>query len=315
MQQDCNACFGGMYIMKKKLIILISSLVAVAAIAVAVIILVINKKDGYRLLKIFEVDGKAMVERTSIGEIEPYKNMVLESGDRIGLDEGELVIAADEDKYIYLEEGTEIVLNASGNKKDSKTNIELVKGSVTNDIQNPLSEDSSYEINTPNSTMAVRGTVYRAYTYKVGDVLYTKVSVFHGKVVTKLVFKDGTESEEGVAIEKGKEVIIYEDPETTDYLTDPTDINYDEIPQYVYEILRDVAKGGRELSISKEEIDERLANGPYVVTFKYGETVFGVQSVKKGACAEIPALAPSTSGSWNFDFTTPITKDTTIQWQ
>ena len=69
-----------------------------------------NREKDYRLLKVCEVDGQGSVSREGTGNLDPYVNMQLESGDRISLYTGVLNIQADEDKYIYLEEHTELLL-------------------------------------------------------------------------------------------------------------------------------------------------------------------------------------------------------------
>ena len=298
---------------KKKLIIIIAGLVVAAAVAV-VVFLLMNKEEEYRLLKIFEVEGTANVARENKGDIAPYVNMVLESGDKVSLDTGKLSIQADDDKYIYLEEQSEILLKASGNSKDSKTKIEILKGSITNDIQNKLSEDSTYEVNTPNSTMSVRGTVFFVMTYEVDGVKYTRICVFDGQVDTKLVYKDGTVAKDAVAVRKGEEVTIYEDGSTTDYVSEPKDIDYDTLPESVLLKLKSINDEGKDLSITNPEII-RILEGPYNVTFMYNGSVFGTQTVKKGEKAEEPSLSPAETGSWSFDFNTPIEKDTTIEWK
>jgi ferric-dicitrate binding protein FerR (iron transport regulator) len=211
--------------MKSKKMIIISAIV-LAVVAALVVFLVLSKKDAYRILKVFELDGEAKVTRSDIGEIDPYVNMVLESGDNVKLNTGLMTLQADDDKYIHLEEGTELVLNAAGDSANSKTTIELKSGAITNDIQNKLSEESYYEVNTPNSTMSVRGTMFRVEVYMENGIKYTKVSVFEGGVASYLVYKDGTKSDREVKIEKGKEVIIYEDDKTVDYVSAPKDIDY-----------------------------------------------------------------------------------------
>ena len=297
---------------KKTIIIIV---VAVAVVLVTAIVLIfVNKKEAYRLLKVFEVDGDANVSRESMGDIVPYSNMVLESGDRVSLNTGKMTLQADEDKYIYLEEQTELVLKASGDSKNSKTTIELEKGAITNDVQKKLSDDSSYEINTPNSTMSVRGTVFRVWIYEIDGVKYTRVSVFDGTVVTRLVFKDGTVDTKEVRVGKGKEVIIYEDDTTTNYLSDPTDIDYDTLPDDVLELLVEVNDDGTEVSITNPEI-KKILEGPYTVTFMYNGSVFGTQTVSKGDKATEPTLKPEDSGSWNFDFNKPITRNMKIEWK
>ena len=298
---------------KKKLFIILGAVVAVLAIA-AVLFFVVFKEDSYRLLKVFEVEGEANVKREKTGDIEPYVNMVLESGDEISLDKGKMILQADEDKFMHLEEGTKLKLNATGNAQNSKTKIELLSGAVTNDIQNKLSKDSSYEINTPNSTMSVRGTIFRVYIYEIDGIKYTRVSVFDGKVTTRLVYKDGTISDKEVVVEKGKEVIIYEDDTTTDYVSDPTDIDYSTLPDSVLEFLITVIDDGGSIIPTKEEL-EALLSKTATVTFEYSGKVFGTQTVKKGEKVIKPKLKPAASGSWNWDFNKEITEDTVIEWK
>lgn len=298
---------------KKKIIIIVSAVVALVAVAL-VLFLVVFKKDAYRLLKVFEVKGTASVTRGDIGNIEPYDNMVLQNGDIVKLEEGLMTLQADEDKFIHLEDGTELVLNATGNSQNSKTTIELKSGAITNDIQNKLSEESTYEVNTPNSTMSVRGTMFRVVVYEQNGIKYTKISVFEGGVATYLVFKDGTVADNEVLVEKGKEVIIYEDDNTTDYVSDPVDIDYSQLPESVLKLLDKAIDDGRDLAVTKEELDKYL-NSVATVTFMYNGKVFGTQTVKKGDKAIEPSLAPAASGSWQFDFSKPIEENTTIEWK
>ncbi len=167
----------------KKIGVIVGIVVAVVLIGFGALFF-FRKRNNYRLLKIYEFDGEGSVTRDKKGSITPYTNMVLESGDNIKLNTGKMSLMADEDKFIYLDEGTEIDLVAKGNSKNSKTSIELKSGGITNDIRNKLSNDSSYDINTPNSTMSVRGTMYYVYYYIVDGVRYTRVVVFEGKVAT-----------------------------------------------------------------------------------------------------------------------------------
>lgn len=285
----------------KKNIIIVSSVILLVVIAI-VLVVILKKDDAYRIIKVYEYDGNGVVTRETIGDLEPYNNMVLESGDKVYLNTGIMTLKLDDDKYIYVEENTRFVLEATGTSKDSKTRIELVEGAITNDIQNKLSDESSYEINTPNSTMAVRGTTYRVEVYYDEDgVCFTKLSVFDGEVTTRLIYPDGSVSDEEVSVQKGKEVIIYEDGEVTDYLGGVADINYNELSDKITEILIDLGFD--------------VSNNTYTVTFMYNENVFGTQTVKRGECAQIPSLMPAKTGEWDFDFTTPIKEDTIIKWK
>lgn len=298
---------------KKKVVIIVSGIALVAVIAL-VLFLTVFKKDAYRILKVFEFAGKGSVTRQDIGDIEPYSNMVLETGDTVALDEGEMVLLADEDKYIHLEEGTELILNAAGSSESSKTTIELKSGAITNDIQNKLSEGSYYEVNTPNSTMSVRGTIFRVEVYEENGIKYTRVSVFEGKVASRLVYKNGDVADNEVSIEKGKEVLIYEDDKTVDYVSPPKDIDYSDLPDSVKEILKNALEDGRDLDVTKEELEKYLSS-VVTVTFTYNGKVFGTQTISRGSKATEPTLAPAASGSWDWDFSKPVNSDTTIEWK
>jgi len=302
--------------MSKRMIAIIAGISVVVIAAVVVLIIVLSGGNSYRLLKMYEFNGTGSVTREGKGEMTPYTNMVLESGDKIALDTGRLVIQADEDKYIHLDEHTEIKLVATGKSDNSKTEIELIKGGISNDIRNKLSAQSSYEINTPNSTMSVRGTVFYAYIYELDGIKYTRVCVFEGTVATRLVYKDGTVDTMEVAVGKGKEIIIYEDGTTTDYLYDePQDIDYDTLPENVLLDLKNMIDvDGKTLSITSPEIT-RILEGPYYVTFMYGDKEFGTQTVKKGEKAVVPSLRPAAAGGWDFDFGSAIEHDTKIEWK
>ena len=63
---------------------------------------------------------------------------------------------------------------------------------------------------------------------------------------------------------------------------------------------------------SSEDI-ESSEDSVYTVTFMYNGIVFGTQEVKEGELASKPKLKPAPTGSWNYDFSKPITEDTIIE--
>lgn len=306
---------------KNKKVILTFVAITVFVLLVIVLLIVLGKDKSYRMIKVFELDGVAKVTRAEKGDIDPYENMLLESGDTVKLEEGVMTLQMDDDKFAYVEEQTEFSLNATGSSENGRTTITVTKGSITNEIRNQLSAESSYEVNTPNSTMAVRGTVFRVSTYyDEAGVCYTKVSVFDGKVSSRLVYPDGRISDEEVSISAGKEVIIYEDGKTTDYLTDVTDIDYSNLPEDVISMLENIL--GITIDITTEEDEatteesvQQSEPDSYVVTFIYSGKTFATQQVKAGECAVVPSLVPALSGDWKFDFTQPIHEDTKIIWE
>lgn len=411
---------------KTVLIKVIGALLGVAAAVTGVVVAVrhfTKAEDAYRSILIYEMEGTANIEREGTGTIGAAENLYLESGDQLTTAADSSVrLKLDDDKYIMVEEDTVLSIEAVGTKEDSKTKIQLVQGAITNEIQNALSVDSVYEVTTPNSVMAVRGTIFRVEVYfdEKGEA-YAKLSVFDGKVGSVLILPDGTMENE-VTVEDGSEVIIHSNTELTEYLTGPADIVFEELSMQSLYTLYDLV--GADVSItgtSKEELEiliwgekkEEAANSKgmptaapkatkkpeekgnsatpsvspkkendksrsgvqptatpavaasqptvipqptavptetpqpvavvppssdqeetdnsgsedppaedqpaesqtsFTVQFLYQGQLFGTQTVEKGQTASCPKLNPAASGSWNFDFSTGINQDTTVEW-
>lgn len=300
----------------KKLGIIIGGAVVLVIIAVVVFIMFGKKEDVYRIIKVYDIEGTTTVTKANKGALAAYINMVLESGDYIVVEDGKLTLKLDEDKYAYVEADSEFELQATGNAENSKTAIILKKGAVTNEIQNKLSDESSYEVNTPNSSMSVRGTVFRINTYIGEDgVQYTRVTVFQGEVDSKLIDGDGSMSDAGKLVPGGKEILIYQDDTNTDYVSDIADIDYTTLPPETIETLIQLMESGNlELDVSVEDLKSILQE-EVTVTFKYNGSVFATQTVKNGELVQLPLLKPAASGGWDYDFTKPVTADTEINWK
>lgn len=331
---------------KKNIIIIIASIVVII-VAVVVGCLFFFKDKSYRVLKIYQVEGQASVIHGDGSEVTPYENMLLQSGDEISLVEGMMVIKADEDKYIYLENHTRIILEATGTAENSKTTIQLLEGAVINQINEALSDKSVYELNTQNATMSVRGTVYRAEVTVESDgatgsssdnsatesgnsasgnnnqsvsedgTLVTGVQTFDGIVVTDPLQANGEKSNNEKSVESGKQVKIKREDNKNDYVGDTEDIVFDELNGQTLEYLDMVVQNGeQDIGKTPEELEDlKEAAGPFKVTFIYDKKVFGTVSVNKAEKVEEPLLMPTASGSWQFNFDTPITEDTDIEWK
>ncbi len=180
-----------------KLWIVAAGAVLLLAAVVAACVLCFSPK-GYRLIQIYAVQGEARLYRESVGELEAYENLMLQAQDILSTGEGGSVrLKLDEDKYLLVEENSEIQIAASGDSGNSKTEIQLRKGAVTSELQNKLSETSSYQVAAPNSVMAVRGTVYRveASVNEAGEPV-TGAMVLEGTVAFRPVMEDGSLGEE-----------------------------------------------------------------------------------------------------------------------
>ena len=238
----------------KKIIICICAVVAV--IATAVIVLLLNREETFRSILVYEVEGTATIERDGLGNMNAAENLYLESGDRVTVaqDSG-MRMKLDDDKYVMAEADTIFSVEAKGTDVNSKTRICLEQGAITNEIRHPLSEGSSYETSTPNSVMAVRGTIYRAEIYidENGDK-NTKLCCFQGKVGTTPIFPDGTLGEE-ILVPAGSELIIYSDGTTNDL----RDIVYEELPAQAIENLISLLESGQTMEgITLAELDELI---------------------------------------------------------
>ena len=220
-----------------------------------------KKEESYRDIKVMSIKGTATVERASVGSLDAYEDMKLESGDRLSVDSSSsLILSMDDNKYAMLEPGSSLTLEADGTRENSRTVIHLEAGAVMNYLSEKLSEKSSYEVTVPNSTMAVRGTVFRvAIVYDEDGDSYTTVQVFDGIVGSRLIFPDGRIDEEEVQITPGREVLIHGDTDISEYVGDKGhDIDYTTLNREALEFLLFCIDDGSDLCLTREEVEELL---------------------------------------------------------
>ncbi|MBP0987811.1 MAG: FecR domain-containing protein, partial [Oscillospiraceae bacterium] len=196
-------------LLRSKLFLGITAVV-VTVTAVATGLILKNRTDEYRVIKVFEVIGRALVTRESLGELEPYSGMNLQSGDTVETDsDGSLRMILDNTKFILMEPDSCLELEASGNASDNKTIIVLKKGSILNEITESLSDNSIYEVRAPKATMAVCGTSFRVKVEKdeYGDYI-TTLYVFHGTVKVNLLDEEGNPTDQTVDAVQDECIII-----------------------------------------------------------------------------------------------------------
>lgn len=267
-----------------------------------------KKEESYRDIKVMSIKGTATVERASVGSLDAYEDMKLESGDRLSVDSSSsLILSMDDNKYAMLEPGSSLTLEADGTRENSRTIIHLEAGAVMNYLSEKLSEKSSYEVTVPNSTMAVRGTVFRvAIVYDEDGDSYTTVQVFEGIVGCRLVFPDGRIDEEEVQITPGREVQIHGDTEISEYVGDKGhDIDYTTLNREALEFLLFCIDDGSDLCLTREEVEEllRRLDQPEEEPEEQEEAEEPEKEVKKPVVIEtpepvVPAVeeTPSSSG-------------------
>ena len=199
----------------KMKIILVCAAVAVAGGTAAVVGVALTKEDSYRVIKVFELNGEAVVTRADQGDLDAYVGMNLESGDSLTVgDDSTLRISMDNDKYILLDSGTILELTATGTAADSRTVVDLKQGTILNEITNALSENSSYEVSTPKASMAVRGTSYMVSVEKEEDGSFIiRENTFQGNVEAELFDPKGNRTGNTALVPPDKGVTIRTEPD------------------------------------------------------------------------------------------------------
>lgn len=299
---------------KKTLRIVIPvALVVIAALIVGAIFL-LGGKDAYRTLKVYRTEGTSEVQRAGGDAIKPYENMMLENGDAVKtLEDGYLYLKLDEDKYLLAEPDANFSLIATGDAQNSKTRIEIAYGSVIVHVTNALSEDSSFEIGTGNSTMAVRGTSFRVSVTEdeQGNVV-SSVEVFEGEVSVQPVQPNGSTSQP-TSVTAGQAAVVDQDGEVE---KTAEGVVLEDLDDNALEFLKIAIENGKDVGASADEIDEIIANKQktFTVTFTFEGKVFATERVAYGQTAKRPTLMPAPKGDWDFDFSTEITADVTISW-
>ena len=162
-------------------------------IAVGIAVAVLMQGSGYRSIAVDGLEGTVNV----VGEKNngnAYVGQNLYSGDDVTVaSASSLTMCMDGDKYVYADADTHFSLEASKPKDDSRIKLNLDAGSELNELKNKLADGESYVVDTPNSTMSVRGTTFRVTVYKGEDGLwYTLLEVISGTVEVALKTEDGT---------------------------------------------------------------------------------------------------------------------------
>lgn len=144
---------------KIKIATIVGSVVAVVA-CVAIILAVVLGNKGFRVISVEDRDGDVSVARSGsiLDAVEGMKLI-----DKDGLHTGESAYALlllDEDKHIIVEEKTDISIEATGTEEAGKVLVNLEKGKAEFTVDNKLNEDSTFEVQTPNALLAIRGTSF-----------------------------------------------------------------------------------------------------------------------------------------------------------
>lgn len=220
---------------KGKIIIGVGALVILALIGLSVFMVLKNKT--YRSIMVEDVQGTANV----VGEKnngQAYKGERLYSGDDVTvLESSELTMCMNNDKYVYADENTHFKLEAASSKKSTRIKIILDEGSELNELTQKLGIDDSYEVDTPNSTMSVRGTVFRVTVFNGSDgYVYTLVEVEEGVVFIRLKPIGGDYNGTELELTAGQSALIRANEDISEFVCDGETnqvllLKYDSLPK------------------------------------------------------------------------------------
>lgn len=190
---------------KGKIVALASGAVV---IAIGIVIAIMLQGKGYRSIVVEQANGQVTVTGAK-NNGQAYKGEKLYSGDNVAVGAAsDMVMCMDLDKYVYADEGTTFGIEASSGKEDSRLKLYLTSGSELNELKSKLGPNDSYQVDTPNSTMSVRGTTFRVTVYEEGGVTYTLLEVTEGEVWVQLKNADGTYSGEEDSFTAGQSALI-----------------------------------------------------------------------------------------------------------
>lgn len=242
--------------------------VVVGGIVVAVL-LNLDGKTAFRNITVIDTLGTVSVYRESVNDtLDAYVDMNLESGDEVTVGpSSELDLKLDDDKFVYVEENTKMSFKAEGDADNSKTQIFLSEGATLHKLDSKLSDSSTYEIETPNATMAIRGTITWARVYKGADgEVHSDFQVYEGKTELQLHTVDGTPIGNPVDIPEGYQVktrggqdfseIILQN--VNDKEEELAPIDYKDLPTQTLKILKGIMNSGRAIYVGVNTLPDRV---------------------------------------------------------
>ena len=281
-------------------------------------LMITSGPEDYRTIKIQELNGSTTIASNDVSVQEAYKGMNLESGDVVTVQkDGNMTLLLDMDKYMFADEGTKFKVEASGNsdKGNTKTRIVLEEGSVLCRLDTKLGDDETFEVETPNSVMSVRGTIFKMTIYKdENGENYARVDVLEGAVKVDLYNENGEKTGEEGLIEAGKAATVHSNPDISEFVIGDSDISYDDFSEEMATFVVNVIDDGREICIGSDLFKHYtgLENHPETKTVVKEPTCKqeGAQDVYCDTCKMVVRTEPiekieHTPGEWQVDEDAP----------
>ena len=235
--------------MKKKILIPIIAGVLVIIGVVLFLVLSSDKDDAYYSIKILETKGTVSIERDK-RSISAEEGLKMRDKDYITVSkDGYARIDCDRSTYARFEHDTEASFNANSEKK---LKIKLIKGEMVVEVQEKYGSGEALNIVTPNTVMAIRGTVVAVRCIPTADGGVRTVNYcLEGKAEVS------TDSGESVTLNAGEGWLTVSDSEG--------------------KVREDYAVGAEEFEFADIDVDtlEGADGNPMKITLDYSEHVPG----------------------------------------
>ena len=211
--------------------------------------------EVYRSIKVDGINGQAVITDDKNNEQDAYKGMNLRAGSSVEVkDSANMTLLMDADKYMFADAGTKFKVEAGGdsNKASTKTKIILEEGSVLCRLDSKLGNDEVFEVETPNSVMSVRGTIFKLTIYKdENGENYAKVDVLEGAVKVDLYKENGEKVGEEGLVEAGQAALVHSNTDISEFVIGESDISYDDFSGPMAEFVVNTVDDGREICIGE----------------------------------------------------------------
>ncbi len=244
---------GFLATLKGKIIIGIASTAVITGGVVGIV--AATSTDDYRTIKVEELTGQTVICDDKNNSQDAYEGMNLEDGDKVEVKtDANMTLLLDMDKYMFADAGTKFTLEATGNseKSTTKTRIVLEEGSILCRIDNKLGADETYEVETPNSVMSVRGTILKASIFEdENGKKYTQLDVLEGSVKMEAYMENGEKAEDEGVIEAGQRATVHSDPSFSEFVIGDSNITYEDFSEPMAQFVVGTIEEGREIYIGE----------------------------------------------------------------
>ena len=231
-------------------------LVTIAAGMAVVLMAGCGNKVAFRSVVVNEKNGEVTVSGK-----DAYEGQHLEAGnDVVVAGASDLTLQIDSDKYLYAEENTHFSVDAADEEGGNHTTIHLISGAALARVDGVLGDNDSFEIASPISVMAVRGTVFRAVAYEENGTQYTLLQVFEGMVDMTEKHPNGIIGSTK-SVYAGEEALIRLNGENSEFVdAENQPIDFTSLPGKTMDRLEKYKEDGRDIRLENSE-DEEIGDG------------------------------------------------------